>query len=526
MDPRIDVASRDVEQAALRAGRWVIFAAVLTSSMAFIDGTALNVALPALQADLHATGAQLLWIVNAYAVLLAALLLVGGSLGDHYGRRRMVMVGIGIFAGASSVCGLAPNTTLLIVARGVQGIGGALMTPGSLAIISAFFRDRQRGAAIGTWSAWSTTTTLLGPLLGGVLAAAGLWRAVFLINLPLAVVALGVLHFKVPESRAAEGPVRLDLPGALCVTVGLLGITYGCLSAPAQGWGRPPVLVALVGGVAALAAFVVVEARSDHPLVPLMLFRSRTFSGANMLTLLLYGALAVSSFLLPLNLIQVQHYSAALAGLASLPSVVLLAVLSRTTGAVADRFGPRVPLTIGPSITGTGFLLYTLPGVTTGAGTYWTTFFPGVVLVGIGLGITVAPLTAAVMGAVAQPYIGTASGVNNAVARAAAVVAIAVLGGLALVSFQAALTARTRGLGLSNTASAALRRQAANLGAASVPPELEPETAKAVAAAIPLAFVDTFRVTLYVATALAWGSALLAWITIAPGPSRRPTAVP
>src|SRR5215218_7753621 len=307
-------------------GRWVLLATILASSMAFIDSTALNVALPVLQADLHATGAELLWIVNGYLLMLAALIVVGGALGDELGRKRVFAVGIIIFALGSLACGLAPTTGMLIAARIVQGVGGALMIPGSLAIISATFGP-ARGQAIGTWSAATTIVTVIGPVLGGILADAGLWRGVFLINLPLAVVALVVLARHVPESRNPAGRDSLDYPGATLLALGLAGLTYGFISAPGAGFGDPSVVGTLIGGVAALVVFVIVEARRRHPMVPLGLFRSRTFSGANLLTLFLYGALSVFGFFLSLNLVQAQGYSPAQAGLAFLPFALLLSLL-------------------------------------------------------------------------------------------------------------------------------------------------------------------------------------------------------
>ena len=497
-----------------QTGNWVLFATILASSMAFIDGSALNVALPALQADLQAGGAELLWIVNAYAVLLAALLLVGGSLGDRLGRKRVFMAGIMVFAAASLACGVAPTTGMLIAARAVQGIGGAFMVPGSLALISASFGADRRGRAIGTWSSFSTITTIIGPALGGFLAQAGLWRAIFFINLPLAVMALAALASKIPESRDESAPARLDYWGALLVTCGLAGITYGFIEAPARGWGAPQILVTLIGGAAALIAFVFVEARSDHPMVPLGLFRSRTFSGTNIITLFLYGALSGTLFFLPLNLIQVQGYDPALAGFASLPALLLLTGLSRWAGGLIDRFGPRLPLTVGPAIAGVGLALFVLPGITGGPRDYWTSFFPAITVFGLGMAITVAPLTTAVMGSVPSHRAGVASGVNNAVSRAAGVLAIAVFGAIALLTFGSALAARTSSLDLPAQARAALQTQAANLGNAHPPSGLAPDTAGAVTAAIKLAFVDMFRRIVLIGAGLAWLSALLAAFTV------------
>ncbi len=497
---------------------WLLFAAVMASSMAFIDSSALNVALPTLQADLGASGADLLWIVNSYALLLAALILVGGALGDRFGRKRVFMLGIGLFAGASALCGLAPSAPALIAARALQGAAGALMVPGSLSLIAALVPPERRGQAIGTWSACSTITTILGPALGGLLAGAGLWRAVFFINLPLALLALAALQRGVPESRSPkEGGI--DIPGALLVTLGLVGVTYGSIAAAERGL-APDVAAALAGGLLALAGFVLVEIRSPHPMLPLSLFRSRTFSGTNMMTLFLYAALGGALFFLPLNLIQAQGYDPGLAGLSTLPFPLLLALLSRRVGALSDRLGPRVPLTVGPAVAGLGFLLYALPGVTKGPSDYWTTFFPAALVLGLGMAITVVPLSSTVMSSAPPEHAGVASGISNAVSRAAGVLAVAVMGGLALLSFGAALETRSAPLALPPAAREVLLAQASRLGEARPPDELPPALAEAAQQAIRLAFVDTFRLMMGIAAALSWLSALLSALLLGDGNRR------
>jgi EmrB/QacA subfamily drug resistance transporter len=496
------------------SGFWVLFSTILASSMAFIDSTALNVALPALQQDLNASGADLLWIVNAYSIMLASLLLVGGSLGDRYGRKRVFMVGIVLFAGASLLCGLAPNTTLLIAARALQGIGGALMVPSSLALITVSFDDAARGKAIGTWSAFSTLTTIMGPVIGGFLASGGLWRGVFFINLPLAALALLALWFKVRERAGTTSNAPLDFPGAVLATLGLAGITYGFIQLPSQGVGDPLVLLGLVGGVIALVAFVVVEGRSENPMMPLSVFRSRTFTGTNLATLFLYGALSAFTFLLPLNMIQVQGYSASLAGLTILPFAVLLTVISRFSGAWADRAGARLPLIIGPAIAGAGIFVGALPGLTNGPAEYWTTYFPSIVLLGIGMGITVAPLTTAVMSALEQKRAGIASGVNNAVARTAGVLAIAILGAVVLFAFKSALATRADAIQLDSQTKTDLIAQADKLGDAQPPSSVTSNEKAAVQEQIKFAFVDAFRIASYICAGLAWLAAVLAFLTV------------
>ncbi len=495
-------------------GPWVLLATILASSMAFIDGSALNVALPALQAGFHASGVGLLWVVNAYLLMLAALIPVGGSLGDVLGRKRVFAIGIALFVVSSLVCGLAPSIGFLIAARVVQGIGAALMIPGSLSIITAFYPPDKRGRAIGTWAAATTIVTVAGPLLGGVLADAGLWRGVFLLNAPLGVAALIILLWKVPESRDEQSSRQVDYAGAALLIVGLGGLTYGFIAAPDAGFADPRVLGALAAGVLGMAAFIVVEARSSHPMVPLALFSSRTFSGVNLLTFGLYGALSAGTFFLSLNLVQAQRYSMAVAGLAFTPFALILTALSRWAGGLVDRGGPRLPLVVGPAIAGAAFLFMAFSGLSDGPARYWVTFFPGIALLGIGMGITVAPLTTAVMSSVATHFAGTASGINNAVSRTAGVLTIAVIGAAVLFLFSGALQARTAPIAIDATARAALAAEAAQLGAATVPPAVSAAAAAAVQSAIRLAFVDAFRVVMLVCTGLSWIGAALAGLLV------------
>jgi EmrB/QacA subfamily drug resistance transporter len=492
------------------SGFWVLTATILASSMAFIDGTALNVAMPALQAGLHASGEQILWVVNAYLLMLAALIPIGGSLGDVLGRRKIFGLGIVLFMLSSLVCGIAPTIGFLIGARLVQGAGSALMIPGSLAIITAFFGPERRGRAIGTWSALTTILLVIGPVLGGVLANAGLWRGVFLINIPIGVCALIVLFLKVPESRDEKSSGRIDYLGAALLAVGLAGPTYGLLSAPDMGFADPRVFGSLLLGILALAAFLVVEARSAHPMIPLGLFSSRTFSGVNLLTFGLYGALSAGTFFMSLDMVQAHHYRMDVAGLASLPFAVILIALSRWAGGLVDKGGPRLPLIVGPAIAGAAFFFMAFSGLSDGPSQYWVTFFPGFVLLGIGMGITVAPLTTSVMSSVASHFAGTASGINNAVSRTAGVLAIAVVGAVALIVFSQALQTRTAPIEMSGEARAALSSEAPRLGAATVPAQVGAEKVGEVQTAIRLAFVDAFRVVMLICTALAWTGAVFA----------------
>ena len=495
---------------------WTLVGTILASSMAFIDSSALNVVLSNLQSDFGASGAQLLWIVNAYLLMLAALILTGGALGDRFGRKRIFSMGIALFAVASLACGLAPTIGLLLVGRVIQGIGGALMVPGSLAIITATFKRRRRGWAIGIWSAASTLTTMAGPAVGGVFASLGLWRLVFFINVPLAVVALFAL-MHVPETRDETATGRFDIWGTLLVVLGLFGVTFGAIGlgngSGAEGV-NPLDVLSLVGGVVALALFIVVEMRSAHPMMPLSIFRSRTFVGTNVMCVFLYGALSGTLFFFPLNLIQIQGYNPALAGLATLPFSIVLAILSPMMGRMADRVGPRLLLTVGPSVVALGFVLLALPGITSGPVAYWWTYFPGILVIGAGMGITVAPLTTAVMSSAPTEHSGLASGVNNAVTRSAQVLALAILGAVAIFTFSSALQTRVNVLPLSSQQRATLVADAGKLGETPPPPGLDQQAAAQVTAAVQESFVNTFRLLSIISACMALLSGALAWLLV------------
>jgi len=491
--------------------RWILAATILASSMAFIDGTVVNVALPFLQRELNATSIGVQWVVESYSLFLAALLLVGGSLGDRYGRRQIFLIGISIFAIASASCGLSLNIGQLIAARAVQGIGGALLVPGSLAIISASFSKEQRGKAIGTWSGFSAITTAIGPVLGGWLVEHFSWRAVFFLNLPLAVAVFVISLWRVPESREQSQSGPLDFVGAILATLGLGGIVYGLIESSRVGFSNPVVIVSLVTGVLLLCAFIYNESRVKNPMVPLKLFQSRDFSGANLLTLFLYAALGGMLFFFTLNLIQVQHYSATAAGSALLPFVVIMFSLSRWSGGLVDRFGPRPPLVVGPIITAIGFALLALPSP---ASHYWTGYFPAVMVLGLGMAITVAPLTTTVMGAVVSEQAGVASGINNAVSRAAGLIAIAVFGVVMLFSFSHSLPARLSQIQLDASVRDSLVAQSMRLGGIEVPGDLNPTVRKEVDDAIASSLVHGFRLLMFISMGLALASGVSAWILI------------
>ncbi len=493
-------------------GMWVLVATILGSSMAFIDGTVVNVALPVLQTDLNATASAVQWVVEAYSLFLAALILVGGSLGDHFGRKRIFTIGILLFTVASVLCGLAPNVVFLIVMRAIQGIGGALLVPGSLAIISASFDSKQRGRAIGTWSGFTAITSVIGPVLGGALVQYASWRWVFFINIPLAAIVLIVLFARVPESRnEAEARQGLDWWGALLATLGLGGLVYGLIESNDLGLSNPLVLATMVGGIVALLLFVLVEARSRSPMMPLGLFRSRTFSGANLLTLFLYAALGGSLYFLPFNLIRVQGYPPSAAGAAMLPTILILFLLSRWSGGLVTRFGAKLPLIIGPLIAACGFALFAVPGI---GGSYWTTFFPASVVLGIGMAISVAPLTTAVMGSVGTEHAGTASGINNAVSRTAGLLAIAVLGIVVLGVFSGALASNLGVLHLPFEVQSSIIAQQNKLVGIEIPAGLSNSTHAAVQSAISESFIAGFRVAMIIAAVLALASALSSLLLI------------
>jgi EmrB/QacA subfamily drug resistance transporter len=480
-------------------GPWVLTATILASSMVFIDGTVVNIALPALQSALHATVSQVQWIVESYALLLSALLLLGGSLGDLYGRTKIFILGVVVFAIASAWCGLAPSISSLIAARGVQGVGAALLVPGSLALISASFPEDKRGRAIGTWSAFTSITAALGPVVGGWLIEHASWRWVFFVNLPIAVAVVCVILWRVPENRDPKACAKLDWLGAVLATLGLGAVTFALVEASRGGL---QVKLATLVGLCALAGFLLVEMRSSAPMVPMALFRSRTFTAANLLTFFLYAALGGIFFFLPLNLIQVQHYTATQAGAALLPFILLMFALSSWSGGLIGRFGARGPLTVGPLISAIGYALLLRAGVDN---SYWSTFFPGIFVLGLGMAVSVAPLTTAVMSAVPRSEAGTASGINNAVSRVASLLAIAVFGLILYATFNHSLDRRLDVLALSPAERRQIDQQRPQLAAAH-------SAAFGAQRAIAESFVAGYRVVLWIGVGLTLASSLSAFV--------------
>jgi EmrB/QacA subfamily drug resistance transporter len=406
------------------AGRWVLLATVLGSALAFIDATVVNIALPRIAASLHADAGALQWTINGYTLSLASLILLGGSLGDRFGRRKIFVIGVSWFATASLLCGLAPTMDALIAARVLEGIGGALLTPGALAILQASFVPEDRARAIGAWSGLGGIGGALGPFLGGWLVQVGSWRLVFLINVPLAALVAVVALRHVPESRDPDAPPGLDIAGVLTGAVGLAGLTYGFTAWPALGGTSPVVIGSLAIGAAGILAFVLAERRSLHPMLPLEVFASRAFTAANLVTFAVYAALGGVFFLVVLNLQVVRHFTPLAAGTALLPITALMLLLSARAGALAQRIGPRLPMTLGPLICAGALMLFARIGA---SASYIRDVLPAAVILGLGLSLTVAPLTATALGSVPERHAGVASGVNNAVARAAGLLAVAVL---------------------------------------------------------------------------------------------------
>lgn len=493
-----------------RARGWTLAATILASSMAFIDSTVVNVALPAIQSDFHATLVDVQWVVESYGLFLAALILAGGSLGDRFGRRLMFLAGTAVFAVASAGCSFASDIHQLIIARSVQGAGAALLVPGSLAIIGATFGEKTRGGAIGTWSAFTAITTAIGPVVGGWLVEHASWRWAFFINVPIALVVIGISLWHIQESRNVDA-VGVDWRGVVLASAGLGGLVYGFLESAHMGWRDPLVFGSLLAGLGCLVAFAFVEVRISSPMVPPALFASRSFTGANLLTLFLYSAIGIFFFLFPLNLIQVQGYSATVTGAAVLPMILLMFALSRWSGGLVARYGARGPLIIGPLMVASGFALFVVPSVDAG---YWRSFLPAVVVLGLGMAVTVAPLSTVVMNSVSQELVGTASGINNAVARVAGVLAIAVLGMVMVNVFSSRLFHSLDQQSVAPEVVDQVRPEAIKLAGLPIPATLDPETKMAIRRSVQQAFVFGFRMIMLICAGLAMASAAVAWRSI------------
>ena len=495
-------------------GKWIMVSAILASAMAFIDSTALNVVLPSLQQSIKASGTDLFWILNAYLLMLASLILIGGAMGDRLGRKKVFMVGIFIFIAGSAACGLAQTVTLLVAFRVLQGVGGALMIPGSLSLISSSINEKERGKAIGTWSAFTTVVTMGGPILGGALADAGLWRYIFFINVPIGVTTLLMLAWQVDESKDTDSDNRLDFPGAITIALALALLTFGFLRIPAVGLNNIQAYGSLTAGSVLLLAFIGIEYKSKHPMMPLKLFANATFSGANLLTFFLYAGLGAGMLFLSLNLVQVQGYSQLQSGLTFLPFTVLMISIARFAGSLADKYGPRLFLIFGPATAGAGLLILSFIQQTAGPSAYFTSFFPGVLVFGLGMSFTVAPLTAAIMGSVSDHFSGTASGINNAMTRIASVFANAIFGALAVLFFSGALQQQIRVIPLNQQDKQLIIQQAANLGNAKVPATIATADKPVIEKAYHAGFIAAYANIMRISAALGFLGALMGAIFI------------
>lgn len=492
-------------------GRWVLLATILGSGMAFIDSTAMNVVIPVLQSELNATIPQVQWIMEAYALFMSSLMLLGGALGDKFGRKRIFALGIVLFTCASIWCGLSPNTSQLIVARAFQGAGGALLVPGSLAIVNISFSDERRGRAIGTWSAFTAITTALGPILGGWLAENLSWRFVFFINVPLALIVLATLYWRIPESRKGNGEEKLDVWGSLFAVLGFGCIVFGLIDSANVGFGHPKVIIPLVAGGLLLLSFLYHENKSSSPMMPLNLFKSKTFSGGNLITLLFWGAWSGAIFFIPFNLIQLQGYSAAGVGLAFTPLVVALFLVSPWAGGLVANYGAKPPLLVGTIMAAVGFYLFTLPGI---GGSYWTTFFPAITILGIGMAIIISPLTTAVMESVALRESGVASGINNTVGRIAGLLAIAIMGVFALSTFNRSLDFELSSLELQEETRQSIDDQRIKILLIDIPEDIAAETKSDLKNAIEQSFLASFRLMMMISAGLVLIGTFVAWVTI------------
>jgi EmrB/QacA subfamily drug resistance transporter len=492
-------------------GGWILTTAILGSSLAFIDGTVVNVALPNIQHALNATVSGAQWVVESYALFLAALILWGGTAGDFYGRRLVFTIGVFLFAAASAWCGFAPDIRHLIAARALQGVGGAMLVPGSLSIISAAFPADQRGKAIGTWSGFTGITAAIGPVLGGWLVQHFSWRWVFFINLPIAAAVIVISFLFVPETCGEGDKHKLDIAGAILITLGLGFLVFGMIQAPSVGWTNPIAWGASTVGAVAIVLFPWREARTDAPLLPLRLFRSMNFSGANLLTLLLYAALGALLFFLPYDLIQVQGYTPTQAGAANLPLILILFFLSRWAGGLVARYGAKLPLLVGPIVAAVGFLLFARPGI---GGSYWTTYFPAMFVLGLGMSGVVAPLTTTVMDSVGEHQAGVASGVNNAVSRVASLLSIAVLGMVAFHVFNTQMEKRLDSADVPDKVKQSVLEQRNRLTQIDPPKGLNADQQRALKQAIDESFLTGFRWVMVISAALAVFSAMSAWAMV------------
>lgn len=494
-------------------GRWTMFSTILATSMAFIDGTALNVILPALQRDLSANGVDLFWVLNSYLLMLAALIIVGGSLGDKLGRVKVFKFGILVFTIGSALCGFAQDITQLIIFRTIQGVGGAFMIPGSLSIISAVFSKTEKGKAIGTWSAATTIVTICGPVLGGALADAGLWRLIFFINIPFGLLSIIALHFKVPESKQPEVS-KIDWKGAVTLTLSLAALTFGFLEMPEWGYNHPVVVTSLILGTFFLLLFVMIERRVKDPMVPLNMFADKTFSGVNLLSFFLYAGMGAVMLFLSLNIIQVQGYTQLQAGLTFLPFSFIMVLAARKMGELTGTYGARRFLVAGPTITGIGMVWFSYIGVTAGPAAYWTTFFPPFLVFAIGIAITVVPLTTAVMSSVDDSKSGIASGINNSVTRISGTFINAILGAAVVLLFHKYVLASMESISVTEEVKAQVLQETTKLGEAVASLDYSNQLQASINNIFDNSFIKVYQLVCRIGAALAFLSAGIAYFMV------------
>lgn len=490
---------------------WVLVTSVLGSSIAFVNGSVVNVALPAIQTSFDGSVADMQWIVNGYTIVLAALILVGGSLGDLYGRKKMFGLGVLIFAAASVWSGLSTSVFQLILARILQGIGGALLIPNSLALVSSAYPKEERGKAIGTWSAFSAITTAIGPILGGWLVDSYSWRPVFFISIPIALAAFAILLLKVPEFKDDIKSQKLDWKGAILASLGFGLISIGLIQASELGFFHPFVLGTLFGGILLILLFIYNENTTADPMMPMTVFKSKSFSGVNLVTLLIYFALSGVFFFLPFNLIQVQGYSATEAGAVFLPFTITMGVLSRWSGGLVDRYGERLPLIVGPVITAVGYYALSLPEYSTD---FWTSFFPGLMITGIGMAITVSPLTTAVMNSVENHQTGIASGVNNSVSRLSGMLAVAILGLIAVQVFSTELMSNFDSVQLSQDLKESVQNQSIKLAGISLADTIPLQQKVLAREIINDSFIASFQLLMKISAVITLIGAAVSWVTL------------
>ncbi|MDZ7716533.1 MAG: MFS transporter [Balneolaceae bacterium] len=479
--------------------KWALAATIIGSSMAFVNGSVVNVALPAIQTALDATVADMQWVISIYTFILGTLILTGGSAGDYYGRKRIFGLGIFIFLLSTIWCGLAPNVQQLILARAGQALGGAFMIPGSLAIITDLYEEGERGKAIGTWSAATALATATGPLMGGILVDYFSWRFIFLISVPMAVIALAILFWRVPESKEREQNAKPDWGGSLLATLSLGLICYGLIEGSEFGMIHPFVLLTLATGGLVLTAFIWLEKKTENPMVPLSIFKSSTFSGANLVTMSFFLSLAGVFFLLPFNLIQVQGYSATAAGAAFIPFPLLVGSLSRWSGGLIARYGARPMLVVGPVLTSLGFVLL---GILGDGSSYWVNFLPGIAFMGLGVAVSFAPLNTVVMSSVDQSLTGTASGINKAVSRLSGMLSVALLGAVAINIFGSELLEWMQYNDIPDHLSKEMIEQKANLVKAVIPEQVDPAMRKVLQKGLNESFLNSFKTMMYISAGI------------------------